>query len=689
MPIQHRPIAAARVSGFRALSIAIACVAAGVASSCKGPPPKARDVTLDTTARDVPDALRGTIGSVTTARNIEPVLVSGYGLVVGLNGTGGGPLPDDLAASMERELGLQKISASSDYQRGTALEGMSPKDVLRSPDVAVVAVFAAIPPGMAQGETFDVYVRAVGDSGAKGPISLEGGMLWTTDLQLGPPTTFKQVQTTKIAQARGPIFINPFAEPNVKDDVTRSQGRILGGGAVTSPLKVTLVLDNDSPALAKAIQSSINSRFGGDPRDPDMIARGRSANTTEVSRWVLEVTVPAKYQQNTSEFLALMRYSQIEQGFADEYAKRYVEALKSQPELGDQLAWALQSLGEPAKPFIRELYDSPEIVPRWSALRAGAGLNDARAIEHLESMARHGSELLKPEAIRLLGSIDGGPQVDLTLRELLKEEELTTRVAAYEALASRAERVEANRRARQYASMSMSERSASEPPELAASKVLRLSGQTIQGVSRRIVADKFIVDRVGVGEPLVYVSQQGRPRIVLFGEDASIEPGALVSGWSNRLMVKGPQERAPGASGGAGAAPKASVYYVDPRTGHGKQYEAPVKLEEFIEFLAHRPTPERPQPGLGFTYSEVVGVLYLLQQGGGTPAAFAVENDDLRARLLRSAETGISLDRAETTSDTPKVRVYEPTETPATGPAGKPSLVVPNTPKPKEEAPKR
>lgn len=654
-------------------------------SACKGPPPVARNVDIAPT-RDTPDALRGTIGSVTTARNIEPVIVSGYGLIVGLKGTGGGPLPDQIAVSMEREMLQRGISASNVYQKGTPLEGMTARQILRSPDVAVVEVYGVVPPGLAQGATFDVYVRSVSPTGASGPISLEGGQLWSTDLRIGPPSTFLQSQTTQIGMARGPVFINPFVEPGVKDDVTRGAGRILGGGVISTPLDVTLLLDNDSPALARAIQSSINSRFGGDQRDPDMIARGRSATASGAQRWVLGVKVPESFQDRTGDFLNLVRHSQIELGFADEYARRYVEALKSQPELGDELAWALQSLGEPAKPFIRELYDSPEIVPRWTALRAGAGLNDPRAIPAIQRLSENGPEALRPAAIRLLGKIDGGPEVDRTLRSLLEREELSVRVAAYEALAERAEYVEMRRRARAYASMSTVERASEDPPELQRSRIFRLSADSPQGVSRRVIADAFLLDRVAVGAPLIYVAQQGRPRLVLFGREARLRPGAFASGWSDRLMVKCPAETS--GDGSKSGKAKAEVYYLDAHTGRGRRYEVDADLGKFIEFLAHRPSPEKPQQGLGLTYSEVVGALYFLQAQGAMEATLALESDELQARLLRAAEGEMSKARPETTKDIGKLEVFAPrreTTTERDLPGEKPSLVVPNDPAPTEK----
>src|SRR5690606_8363589 len=117
--------------------------------------------------------LRGTIGAECSVNGIQPTLVSGLGFVVGLNGTGGLALDAAVAATMERELGLRGISRGGNGTSGTAIDGLSPRELLRDPNTAVVTVFAAIPPGAPKGATFDVYVRALNAT------SLEGGTLWT------------------------------------------------------------------------------------------------------------------------------------------------------------------------------------------------------------------------------------------------------------------------------------------------------------------------------------------------------------------------------------------------------------------------------------------------------------------------------------------------------------------------------
>ena len=106
--------------------------------------------------------------------------------------------------------------------------------------------------------------------------SLEGGLLWSTDLRLGPATTFGGHKTRQIAVAKGPIYINPFVEPSAMGDigVTRTVGRVLGGGRMTEPLKLELVLDSESHARARSVVAAINGRF---PQGAARLARPPAA----------------------------------------------------------------------------------------------------------------------------------------------------------------------------------------------------------------------------------------------------------------------------------------------------------------------------------------------------------------------------------------------------------------------------
>lgn len=616
----------------------VAAAAASTLAACGGPKPQPKAVAP--IVRDIPEPLRGTIGAEASIRGVEPQLVSGFGLVVGLNGTGGGEIPPAIAATMERELARGGVGKGGLLDVGP-LAGKTPKQVLRDPNVAVVIVEAAVIPGAPAGTRFDVWVRTLPGSSV---TSLEGGTLWTTDLRLGPATSFGGYKTRRIAEARGEIFINPFAEPGANGEmaVGRTTGRVLGGGVVVEPLQLEIVLDNPSHTRASAMVSAINYRFPPGPGDDGPTARGRNAESIAVS-------VPAAYRDKIGDFLELVRCLRIDQSFPQEFARRYVEELKQNPGLADDLSWCLEAIGKPAIPFLSTMYDYPELAPRLAALRAGARLGDMRAVPHLVDLAKNAPAAIRTDAIALLGDMPTNPQINFALRELVNEEDLDVRVAAYEALAARND------------------------PSL-----IRIP------VGPNPLRPSFVIDAVPAKDPLIYVSQEREPKVVIFGAgqgEGTLEltRPVLISAWSDRLMLSAESPGSP-----------VRLYYRDFRTNRASVYAAPEDVLRFIELLGHKQTPDSPEPGLGLSYSEVVGALYEIHRQGGINAAFATGYDRLLAELLKASQVTAVTDRPETNQEPiegpvivfrpegPAQRSAEPFGGSGAAPSGnRPSMVVP------------
>lgn len=646
-----------------------------LAAGCRSAPPPPR--TVEAPREEVPEALRGTLRTMAEFNGIEPTLVSGFGLVVNLNGTGGGVLPEPIAATMERELARMGVGPNSELYQGTRLEGMTARGVLADPNVAVVVVRAAIPPGSPVDTRFDVELRALNAT------SLEGGRLFTTQLHLGPPTVFGGYQTRVLAEARGEVFTNPFVDPAEAGQRQRAVGRVLGGGVVTQPLDIELVLNDASHARARLVVEAINSRFPEGPGDTGPTARGRGSRGGAGQIQSIALRVPFAYRHRPGDFVELVRHLHLDYLFPQEHARRYVEALKSQPWLGTELSWCLEALGEPALPFLRELYDDAELVPRMAALRAGASLGDAMAARPLMDLARQGPPALRLRAIHLLGQLDSEPVVDQLLRELAGSAELDVRVAAYEALAQRRQRA-------QLAALVARERSRGGPsavalhyPALSDAAETIFTDPGLQGVVRVPVGgdpttgrERFLLDLVPFGEPMVYVTLSGRPRLALFGQQLDLGRPLLVSVWSDRLML----------ASEAGADP-IRVYYHDYRTGRRSVHEVSGGLTNLIAMMARDPRSDRPEPGLGLGYAEVVGALYAMHESGGLDAPFATEQDRLYAALLKATRSSQVMERPERDDDEPRFLDLDPVDLAAELPRAqerdgqRSTLVVPLRPK--------
>ncbi|MCA9282052.1 MAG: flagellar basal body P-ring protein FlgI [Phycisphaeraceae bacterium] len=479
------------VIGGRVRRALVGCVAAGVicagagVAGCSGNKKPVRLPQPEAVPSDVPEILRNTIGAECRIGGLEPTLATGYGLVVGLNGTGSKEIPlpirNEIVEMMERR-GIGRPSGS--------FAGMTPDELIDDPNTAVVSVEALIPPGSPEGSRFDILVRAVPGSST---TSLEGGTLWTTELREGALISSGPDRRI-FARANGPIFINPFADPAVSAsaDANKIIGRVLDGGQATISIPLSVTLNNPSHARARAIVSAINGRFPkGAGREPT--ARGRNEE-------LIAINVPYAYSDRTGEFVQLIRHMRIDQQFAPEWAQRYATALKDEPELAERIGYCLEALGEGAIPAVRDLYTYGEVRPRFTALRVGARLGDVRAVPYLQELVEQGRGSVRIDAVKLLGRVGSDPSVNRFLRGLLDDADLAIRINAFESLMKRADPM----------------------------------------IRRTVVADKFVLAEVPSRDPMIYVTQQGEPTIALFGGDEEVERPTLLRAWDGRLMMEAP-----------------------------------------------------------------------------------------------------------------------------------------------------
>ncbi len=180
----------------------------------------------------------------------------GYGLVVGLNGTG-----DSLNNAPFTRQSLQAMLE----RMGVNTRGAT----LRTANVAAVMVTANLPPFAAQGTRIDVSVAALGDAG-----SLQGGTLLVTPLLGADGEVY--------AIAQGPVTINGFQIEGDAATVVSgvpTTGRISSGGMVerevafqlAAQTRLRLSLRNPDLTTARRIALSINNLIGlptAIPTDP-------------------------------------------------------------------------------------------------------------------------------------------------------------------------------------------------------------------------------------------------------------------------------------------------------------------------------------------------------------------------------------------------------------------------------------
>jgi flagellar P-ring protein precursor FlgI len=191
----------------------------------------------------------------------------GYGLVIGLQGTGDGlrssPFTEQSMRAMLENLGVSTRGGQS-----------------RAKNVAAVIVTANLPPFVQSGARIDVNVSSMGDA-----TSLAGGTLVMTPLRAPDGEIY--------AVAQGSVIVAGFAAQGQAESVTQgvpTGGRVPNGGIVerqvpasfTADTTLTLQLRNPdfstAVRIADAINDYSNHRFG------KRVAQEQDARTVLIKR---------------------------------------------------------------------------------------------------------------------------------------------------------------------------------------------------------------------------------------------------------------------------------------------------------------------------------------------------------------------------------------------------------------------
>ena len=184
---------------------------------------------------------------VTDVEGVRDNQLVGYGLVVGLRGTG------------DRQQTYFTVQTLANAMTRMGVQ-IAPSQVVVK-NVAAVFVTASLPPFARPGSKLDVTVSSAGDA-----KSLEGGVLLMSSLR-GPDG---QVY----AEAQGPLALGGYAEGalgNVRAVNHPTVGRIPSGAIVERDAlvdlsqmhKVNLLLRNPDFAAAEAMAEAINTEFHG------------------------------------------------------------------------------------------------------------------------------------------------------------------------------------------------------------------------------------------------------------------------------------------------------------------------------------------------------------------------------------------------------------------------------------------
>ncbi|MGA7144648.1 MAG: flagellar basal body P-ring protein FlgI [Desulfobacterales bacterium] len=213
---------------------------------------------------------------ISTIKGIRQNQLLGYGLVVGLNGSG-----DKSSTGFT-------IQALANLLEHIGVH-VNPNDV-KVKNVAAVMVSAKLPPFARIGKKIDVTLSSIGDA-----KSLQGGTLLLTPL--------KGVDGKVYALAQGPISIGGYSAGGAAGGgVTKNHptvGRISGGASIEKelPLSIiskkefTIILDNPDFNTAARAANAINSKIGQNLATP-------------IDSGTVKFNIPARYDGSVVTLIA-------------------------------------------------------------------------------------------------------------------------------------------------------------------------------------------------------------------------------------------------------------------------------------------------------------------------------------------------------------------------------------------------
>lgn len=206
------------------------------------------------------------IKDLVTVKGVRENPLIGYGLVIGLNGTGdgGGEITNTSLRKMFQTLGL------------------NPQKEVTSKNVAAVIVTAKLPAFGRVGQQLDVTVSSIGDAS-----SLAGGTLLVTPLKGGDGGIY--------AVANGPLSIGGLE----KGKKMATTARIPQGGTVEKELDVSF---NDKKALRLALNHSDFTTAARVERTINQELGGKYATAADST--TIDVIIPNHYERKVVELIA-------------------------------------------------------------------------------------------------------------------------------------------------------------------------------------------------------------------------------------------------------------------------------------------------------------------------------------------------------------------------------------------------
>jgi flagellar P-ring protein precursor FlgI len=244
---------------------------------------------LALTLAAVPAGATSRIKDLANIEGVRQNQLVGYGLVVGLNGTGdtlnNAPFTKQSLQAMLERMGVK----------------IAPTVTIRTGNVAAVMVTGNLPPFGTQGTRMDVTVSSLGDA-----KNLQGGTLLVTPLLGADGNVY--------AVAQGSVAIGGFQAEGAAASITRgvpTVGRIANGAIIEREIEfalnrlpnVRLALRNADFTTAKRIAGAVNDFLGAKSAEP-------------IDPSTVQLSIPPEFKGNVVAFLTEIEQLQVEPDLA-------------------------------------------------------------------------------------------------------------------------------------------------------------------------------------------------------------------------------------------------------------------------------------------------------------------------------------------------------------------------------------
>ncbi len=312
----------------------------------------------------------------------------GYGLVVGLNGTGDGnnaAFTTQALANMLKNVGMPVNEAD-----------------IKVSNVAGVMITATLPPFVKAGQTIDITLSSLGDAS-----SLQGGTLINTPL--------KGLDDNVYAIAQGAVSIGGFAvtggQGNRGQNYHMTVARVPNGATIEREVSVSFA-DKESVLLSlkspdfttiSRMVTAIDNHLGG-------------SYTTAVDGATVKIDIPANYKQKEIIFLADIENLDIT---TDSIARVVLDERTGTIVIGEnvrinQLAISHGNLSVQISNSPKPTTSTDEMINKITDNIGGQGGNEEGKVINLYSGATLG------ELVRALNSVGAAPQDLIAIFQTIK-----------------------------------------------------------------------------------------------------------------------------------------------------------------------------------------------------------------------------------------------------------------------------